>query len=228
MLSIGKLAPGRDAASYYLDRVAEKGCPLDYYTGAGEAPGLWVGRGAERLGLEGALTTDRSQALLRDLLAGIGPDGQQLSKPVMRADPRGRVPTLDVAQLVVHTAAEKGVDVEDVLTQQSRAELMKAWQRSQSELDRAQRRPMWPAPSMPAATAQELLQVVGLDLRALPSAERGGLDCQPEPGHELGHEPPRDLPAPPHRCDLVSSPIRARARRSTRRIARVIANASTK
>ena len=175
MLSIGKLAPGRDAASYYLDRVAEKGCPLDYYTGAGEAPGVWIGRGAERLRLEGALTTDRSQALLRDLLAGVGPDGQQLGKPVMRADPRGRVPTLDVAHLVVRTAAEKGVDVEDVLTQQSRAELMKAWHRSQSELDRAQRRPMWPAPSMPAATAQDLLQVVGLDLRSLPSTERSGL-----------------------------------------------------
>ena len=142
MLSIGKLAPGRDAASYYLDRVAEKGCPLDYYTGAGEAPGAWIGRGAERLGLAGPLTTNRSQGLLRDLLDGIGPDGQPLAKPVLRCDPRGRVPTLEVVQVVTRAADEKGLDVEDLLTQKGRAELVKAWARSESELDRAQRRPI--------------------------------------------------------------------------------------
>ena len=49
MLSIGKLSPGR--ADYYLDTVA-KGAE-EYYLGSGEAPGRWIGRGAERLGLTG-------------------------------------------------------------------------------------------------------------------------------------------------------------------------------
>jgi hypothetical protein len=43
VLSIGKLAPGSQAAAYYLERV---GCPLDYYVGRAEAAGVWVGRGA--------------------------------------------------------------------------------------------------------------------------------------------------------------------------------------
>src|SRR5690606_5262145 len=49
VLSIGKLAPGR--ADYYLDTVA-RGAE-EYYVGSGEAPGRWLGRGAERLGLTG-------------------------------------------------------------------------------------------------------------------------------------------------------------------------------
>lgn len=47
MLSLGKLAPGQQA--YYLDTVA-RGAE-EYYTGAKEAPGVWVGAGAGRLGL---------------------------------------------------------------------------------------------------------------------------------------------------------------------------------
>ena len=49
MLSIGKLLPGR--AEYYLGTVANG--VEDYYTGAGEAPGQWVGTSAGRLGLSG-------------------------------------------------------------------------------------------------------------------------------------------------------------------------------
>ena len=48
MLSIGKLSPGR--ADYYLDTVA-KGAE-EYYLGSGEAPGRWIGHGAELLGLD--------------------------------------------------------------------------------------------------------------------------------------------------------------------------------
>jgi conjugative relaxase-like TrwC/TraI family protein len=62
VLSIGKLSPGR--ADYYLDTVA-KGAE-EYYVGSGEAPGRWVGRGAERLGLSG----DVEGRALRDVLAG--------------------------------------------------------------------------------------------------------------------------------------------------------------
>ena len=86
MISIGRLAPGGGAADYYLDKQA--GCDLDYYTGAGEANGRWLGDGARPLGLAGRLDAAGEQAL-RGLLAGCGGDGQPLVKPVVRADPRG-------------------------------------------------------------------------------------------------------------------------------------------
>jgi hypothetical protein len=160
MLSIGKLAPGTDPGAYYLDRV---GCPMEYYTGEGEAPGVWIGDGARSLGLDGALTTERDEGLLRGLLDGIGPDGEQLSKPVVRSDPRGRVLTKDVIDIVRKSAALQDVEVEEVLTRHGRGELVGAWERSMAELDRAQRRPVWPAPTMKAATAVAMLQAAGLD-----------------------------------------------------------------
>src|SRR3546814_21000259 len=49
VLSLGKLAPGQQ--EYYIDTVA-RGAE-EYYTGAKEAPGQWVGAAAGRLGLEG-------------------------------------------------------------------------------------------------------------------------------------------------------------------------------
>jgi conjugative relaxase-like TrwC/TraI family protein len=70
VLSIGKLAPGR--AEYYLDTVA-KGAE-EYYVGSGEAPGRWVGLGAERLGLAG----DVDGRNLRAVLAGHDPSGTSL------------------------------------------------------------------------------------------------------------------------------------------------------
>ena len=49
MLSIGKMVAG--AEDYYLGIVAQgKG---EYYTGAGEAPGKWMGSGTDALGLRG-------------------------------------------------------------------------------------------------------------------------------------------------------------------------------
>ena len=49
MLSIGKLVNGQQR---YYERTVAQGHD-DYYSGRGEAPGAWMGRGAERLGLEG-------------------------------------------------------------------------------------------------------------------------------------------------------------------------------
>ena len=167
MLSIGKLVAGRDAAAYYLDRVADKKCPTDYYTGSGEAPGRWVGSGIERLGLAGPLDTERSHELLRGLLNGLGPDGQQLTPPVLRSDARSRVLTCEVVEVVQRSAAAADVDVEELLTRQRGTELVKAWKRAQAELDRAQRRPTWPAPSMKATTAAKLLTACDLDPEAL-------------------------------------------------------------
>ena len=54
MLSVGKLAPGQQ--QYYLDTVA--GGAEEYYTGAKEAPGEWLGAGAGQLGLAGKVDAE--------------------------------------------------------------------------------------------------------------------------------------------------------------------------
>src|SRR2546423_1342947 len=65
MLSIGKLGAGK--AAYYLASVADG--VEDYYTGAGQAPGRWLGGGAELLGLTG----DVDGASLHAVLEGLEP-----------------------------------------------------------------------------------------------------------------------------------------------------------
>lgn len=103
MISIGRLGNATAAADYYLERQA--GCPLDYYTGAGERRGTWIGRGAAELGLTGELT-GKGDDTFRGLLAGRGPDGRVLAGPVLRVDPRGR---LDARPLIAAVrASEEG------------------------------------------------------------------------------------------------------------------------
>jgi conjugative relaxase-like TrwC/TraI family protein len=67
MLSLGKLAPGQQ--QYYLDTVA-RGAE-EYYTGAKEAPGVWVGSGAGRLGLSGEVDAE----VLSRVLEHVDPGG---------------------------------------------------------------------------------------------------------------------------------------------------------
>lgn len=64
MLSIGKLAAGPTAGRYYVEQVAEG--REDYYSGEsdGEAPGAWLGAGAERLGLTGPVNGGDITSLL--------------------------------------------------------------------------------------------------------------------------------------------------------------------
>jgi hypothetical protein len=58
MLNIGKLAPGGEG--YYLQTVATG--VEDYYTGAGEAPGYWLG--GPQLGLAGRVEPEGLRAVL--------------------------------------------------------------------------------------------------------------------------------------------------------------------
>jgi len=53
VISVAMLAAGSDPASYYLARTG--GCAADYYTGAAERAGVWLGSGAAQLGLTGQL-----------------------------------------------------------------------------------------------------------------------------------------------------------------------------
>ena len=78
MLSIAKLRVGQEA--YQLSGVAQS---LDaYYTGAGEASGVWVGGGAGRLGLDGEVDPDDLRAVLAGLGAGVGRvDAERAARP---------------------------------------------------------------------------------------------------------------------------------------------------
>src|SRR5215204_5193465 len=49
VLSIAKLTPGQEG---YYERSVAEGLD-DYYAGRGESPGVWTGRGARELELEG-------------------------------------------------------------------------------------------------------------------------------------------------------------------------------
>ena len=51
MLSVAKLSPGQEA---YYERSVAAGID-DYYAGRGESPGVWVGRGAAELELDGVV-----------------------------------------------------------------------------------------------------------------------------------------------------------------------------
>jgi conjugative relaxase-like TrwC/TraI family protein len=72
MLSIGKLAAGQ--ASYYERQVARG--HDDYYSGRGEAPGEWAGRGAAALGLAGQVEAAQFNALM----AGVDPSNEALDR----------------------------------------------------------------------------------------------------------------------------------------------------
>ena len=98
VLSIAKLRVGQEA--YQLSGVAES---LDaYYTGVGEAEGVWFGGSAARLGLDGQVQPDD----LRAVLAGCRPgaDGLTPNGEPLRPHPR-RVPGFDLTFEVPKSAS---------------------------------------------------------------------------------------------------------------------------
>ena len=89
VLSIAKLRVGQEA--YQLSGVAQS--LDDYYTGRGEADGVWLGAGAERLGLAGEVDADDLRAVLAGMAPGSGgltPDGSTVRTH------RRRVPGFDL------------------------------------------------------------------------------------------------------------------------------------
>ena len=86
MLSIGRMVAR--SGEYYIGTVAHG--REEYYTGSGESPGFWLGEGARRLGLEGAVNPDD----LRSVLAGISPQGEILTAG--RVDEAKRVAGFDL------------------------------------------------------------------------------------------------------------------------------------
>ena len=116
VISIGMLTAGSDPAGYYLARRA--GCAAEYYTGAGERAGVWLGRGAAAAGLAGELDGE-GERVLRALLDGRAPDGRVLVAPVLRADPRGRLPARPLVEAIRAEADRRGLAVQDLLTEPS-------------------------------------------------------------------------------------------------------------
>jgi conjugative relaxase-like TrwC/TraI family protein len=87
VLSIAKMRAG--AERYYLDTVATG--LEEYYTGAGEAPGIWIGSGCADLDLSGEVLAEHLSAVL----GGMSPaDGSSLL--MRRADPERRVAGFDL------------------------------------------------------------------------------------------------------------------------------------
>lgn len=66
MLSIGAMSMGQE--QYYTLLARE-----DYYLEGGEPPGMWLGHGAEALGLAGGLV---NREHLTNLFRGWSPDGK--------------------------------------------------------------------------------------------------------------------------------------------------------
>jgi conjugative relaxase-like TrwC/TraI family protein len=88
VLSVAKLAPGQEA---YYERSVAAGLD-DYYAGEGESPGVWAGRGAAELELDGVV----AEGQLGRLIGGCDP----LTSAVLRSHPPRRqitVERIDVA-----------------------------------------------------------------------------------------------------------------------------------
>src|SRR5215208_5145746 len=83
VLSIAKLTPGQEG---YYERSVADGLD-DYYAGRGESPGVWTGRGAQELELEGLV----HEGELGRLIRGIHPHTQK----ELRSHPKARVITIE-------------------------------------------------------------------------------------------------------------------------------------
>jgi conjugative relaxase-like TrwC/TraI family protein len=85
VLSIGKLGQGQ--ANYYLESVAQG--IEDYYMGAGEAPGRWLGSATRELGMGGEVEDD-------DLHAVLNGSSPRTGDPLAAAHGGTRVPGFDL------------------------------------------------------------------------------------------------------------------------------------
>src|SRR3954470_18286241 len=83
VLSIAKLTPGQEG---YYERSVAAGLD-DYYAGRGESPGVWTGRGARELELEGLV----HEGELGRLIRGLHPHTEKQ----LRTHPKARVITIE-------------------------------------------------------------------------------------------------------------------------------------
>jgi conjugative relaxase-like TrwC/TraI family protein len=194
VISVAMLSGGT-SGGYYLDRGAD--CGAEYYTDERETAGCWCGSGAAAAGLTGAVE-GAAREVFAGLLAGRLPDGTQVGRPVLRADPRGLLPARLLVDAVRVQAAGHGLEPAAVfLDPTARA----AFIALAAEVDASTRRA---EVSVDARTAGELAAAAGLDphliyttggadryTAALPHA-RGKVDRR-RAGIDLTVSPPKSV-----------------------------------
>ncbi len=84
MLSVAKIAPGQER---YYERSVAAGIE-DYYAGRGESPGIWTGRGAAALGLEGVVEDGQLHTLIQG-------DNPLTGENLRRRHPKARTITVE-------------------------------------------------------------------------------------------------------------------------------------
>ena len=185
MLSIGRLGGPKWSAEYYLAQQA--GCPADYYVGSGERRGHWIGNGAKAIGLVGEVDDVAFRALLR----GRSPDGEaQWAAPLFRVDPRGTVPAVELARILVAA----GLD-EDALEDR----LLERWHRVRRAASRAVQGSGPPDPRVPADVAALLCRASEVDPTAHFPDFTGALEFAGErvdrrlPGLDLTFSAPKSV-----------------------------------
>jgi hypothetical protein len=168
VISIGMLTSRSDPAGYYLARRA--GCAAEYYNGAGERAGVWLGRGAAAAGLAGELD-GHGERVLRALLDGRDPDGRVLVAPVLRMDPRGRLPARPLVEAIRAEATRRGLAVEDLLPEATDRAVFAA---SAARVDRPRRRVVTVTP----VRAGRLAAAADLDPQAVYRKDNGTSNAQ--------------------------------------------------
>src|SRR6266568_4908210 len=102
MLSIAKLSPGQER---YYERSVAKGLD-DYYAGRGESPGVWTGRGARLLGLNGVVADGQLAQLVRGVDPGTGRR--------LRSHPKKRTTTVERVDPLTGTRRVETKDLDPV------------------------------------------------------------------------------------------------------------------
>jgi len=101
-LPVKALKAGQE--TYWLDQIAKN--REEYFSGKGESPGRFVGGVAASSGLVGEATPEQVHAMFR----GLDPaTGSQRGKPLLRADPRSKLPAAPLLAVLQARAADQGV-----------------------------------------------------------------------------------------------------------------------
>jgi conjugative relaxase-like TrwC/TraI family protein len=102
-LPVKALKAGQE--TYWLDQIAKN--REEYFSGKGESPGRFVGEAATTSGLVGEATPEQVHAMFR----GLDPaTGAQRCKPLLRADPRSKLPAAPLLAALQARAADHGAD----------------------------------------------------------------------------------------------------------------------
>jgi conjugative relaxase-like TrwC/TraI family protein len=102
-LPVKALKAGQE--SYWLDQIARN--REEYFSGRGESPGRFVGSAAAAAGLDGEASAEQVRAMFQ----GLDPaTGAQRCAPLLRADPRSKLPAGPLLAALQAQAAEQGVE----------------------------------------------------------------------------------------------------------------------